>query len=316
MPGILFSVVIPVYNKELYIKQCIDSVLCQTYESFEVIVVDDGSKDNSVRVVEEINDSRIRIIKKENGGVSSARNKGIEISKGTFIAFLDADDWYEADYLSTMVDLIKTFPECDAFTSAYNKCTNDAVKSSCIPKSLGGDVESFVVGDFYSDWTESAFFFTSSIVIKKGCFTKNNLTFPINEHMGEDQDVWFNLADHGIICYTRKRVSNYRIASENSLTFNSDLNVELPFISRLKERVVADEGAGVDVCARRKFITKYELELSVNNAKSGNKKTAVILLLKNISMQHFQLMTLSATFLLTPNYIVNRLRGIVRDLKK
>ena len=88
----MISVVIPLYNKEASIKQALMSVLSQSYQEFEVVIVDDGSTDNSVAKVEEIQDSRIRLIRQENGGPSKARNTGVKNAKGEWILFLDADD--------------------------------------------------------------------------------------------------------------------------------------------------------------------------------------------------------------------------------
>lgn len=88
----MISVVIPLYNKEASIAQSLKSVLSQEYDDFEVVIVDDGSTDGSVDVVEAMNDPRIRLIKQENGGPSKARNTGVKNAKGEWILFLDADD--------------------------------------------------------------------------------------------------------------------------------------------------------------------------------------------------------------------------------
>ena len=85
-----FSIIIPLYNKELFIKATINSVLNQTFNDFELIIVDDGSTDNSHQIVSKYQDSRILLIKQENQGVSEARNSGIKLSKSNYIAFLEA----------------------------------------------------------------------------------------------------------------------------------------------------------------------------------------------------------------------------------
>ena len=89
------SIIVPVYNVEKYLKRCIDSILNQSFTDFELILVDDGSTDNSGEIIDEyaIKDERIKVIHKENGGLSSARNVGIEYSKGNYIAFVDSDDY-------------------------------------------------------------------------------------------------------------------------------------------------------------------------------------------------------------------------------
>lgn len=90
----VFSVVIPVYNVERYIKECIESVLNQTYKNFEIVIVDDGSQDNSIRIARQYLDSRIRIVSQPNRGLAAARNTGINASRGMFIALLDSDDFW------------------------------------------------------------------------------------------------------------------------------------------------------------------------------------------------------------------------------
>lgn len=101
------SVIIPVYGVEKYIRKCLESVVNQTYKNLEIIVVNDGTKDNSMEIVKEyLFDKRIKIINKENGGISSARNAGLEIATGDYISFVDSDDWLELDlYKKLMVDL-------------------------------------------------------------------------------------------------------------------------------------------------------------------------------------------------------------------
>ncbi|OTN87983.1 hypothetical protein A5819_000433 [Enterococcus sp. 7E2_DIV0204] len=102
----IVSVVIPIYNVEDYLEECIDSVLNQTYTELEIILVDDGSKDNSLEICKkkEQEDSRIIVISKENGGLSSARNAGIDRAKGEYICFIDSDDWIEADYVELLME--------------------------------------------------------------------------------------------------------------------------------------------------------------------------------------------------------------------
>ena len=105
------SVVIPLYNKENAIVKTIESVFNQTYTDFEIIIVDDSSKDKSLQVVQSINDSRLHVIHKENGGVSSARNRGIREAKGDYIALLDGDDLWKPTFLEEQVKLIHDFPK-------------------------------------------------------------------------------------------------------------------------------------------------------------------------------------------------------------
>lgn len=109
----MISIIIPLYNKENTILRCINSVLAQTYKEFEVIIVDDGSVDNGVSVIENsINDKRIRIFKQKNGGVSKARNTGAKAAIGDWLIFLDADDYWLPDFLLKMHDAASKYKDC------------------------------------------------------------------------------------------------------------------------------------------------------------------------------------------------------------
>lgn len=105
------SVIVPVYNVEPYLPRCVDSILAQTYPNLEVILVDDGSRDGSGRICDAYaaKDSRVRVIHKSNGGLSSARNAGIEAADGEYLSFVDSDDWIEADTYGPMLALLETY---------------------------------------------------------------------------------------------------------------------------------------------------------------------------------------------------------------
>lgn len=127
----LISVIIPIYKVEAYLHRCIDSVLAQTYRNLEIILVDDGSPDNCGKICDEYaqKDSRIRVIHKKNGGVSDARNVGLESAKGEYLSFVDSDDYIE----STMYEeLLRTLLDADADIAAcgyYN--VRDTITPSC-----------------------------------------------------------------------------------------------------------------------------------------------------------------------------------------
>ena len=107
----LISIIIPVYKVERYINRCIDSVLNQTYKKLEIILVDDGSPDQCPKICDNYAkiDKRIKVIHKKNGGLSDARNAGINIANGKYISFIDSDDWVEKDYIQKMYDMLKKY---------------------------------------------------------------------------------------------------------------------------------------------------------------------------------------------------------------
>ena len=110
MEQTVISVIVPIYKVEQYLRQCVDSILNQTHSALEVILVDDGSPDGSGKICDEYaaRDSRVRVIHKKNGGLSDARNAGIEIARGDYIAFVDSDDWLDIDALKKVLAKLTT----------------------------------------------------------------------------------------------------------------------------------------------------------------------------------------------------------------
>lgn len=124
----MISIVIPLYNKAHTIVNTLSSVFAQTYMDYEVVIVDDGSTDKSVQVIEEhFDDIRIRIIQQENKGVSVARNRGVDESKGDYVAFLDGDDEWHPEYLQTMVELIRQYPTAGLFLCGGKICDQTGI---------------------------------------------------------------------------------------------------------------------------------------------------------------------------------------------
>ena len=115
----MISGIIPLYNKAESIATALDCVLAQTYQDFEVVVVDDGSTDKGATIVEQYTDPRIRLVCQENAGVSAARNKGIEEAKGEYVAFLDADDEWMPEYLENQYSLTLRYPQCDVHKGGW-----------------------------------------------------------------------------------------------------------------------------------------------------------------------------------------------------
>lgn len=111
MKNDLISVIIPIFNVEKYLKRCIDSAINQTYSNIEIILVDDGSPDNCPKICDEYKntDSRIKVIHKENGGLSDARNAGLDISTGKYVTFIDSDDYIDEDYIKFLYDLVNKY---------------------------------------------------------------------------------------------------------------------------------------------------------------------------------------------------------------
>ena len=112
MPNIVLSIIIPVYNVEQYINQCIESILIQTYHDYEIILIDDGSTDSSGEICDTYaqKDSRVKVVHKINGGVSSARNIGLQMIKGKYLTFIDPDDFINIDTYEENMNISRPLP--------------------------------------------------------------------------------------------------------------------------------------------------------------------------------------------------------------
>ena len=206
----MFSVIIPLYNKEKSIKQTLETVLKQSFKDFEVIIVNDASTDNSLKIVEFIKDERIRIINKANGGVSSARNRGILEAKGDYIAFLDADDFWDTSYLMIMNELINDFNDASIFSCQFGYLNNnDIYPANSIHKKRG------YIDNYYLEANKAPLIHTSSVIIKKNCFEIVGL-FNTKYRRGEDVDMWCRLVDNFKHAFEPSLLSYYVLYSENS----------------------------------------------------------------------------------------------------
>ena len=115
------SIIIPIYKVEAYLRQCLETVTHQTYPHLEIILVNDGSPDHSEEICKEFfkRDTRIRYVRQENGGLSAARNTGIELATGDYITFIDPDDWVTEDYVEVLYQKLKDY-HADVSTANYN----------------------------------------------------------------------------------------------------------------------------------------------------------------------------------------------------
>lgn len=210
----MISVVIPLYNKESLVGDTIKSVLNQTFQDFEIVVVDDGSTDNSVSEVEKINDPRIRLVRQQNAGVSAARNRGIEEAKGEYIAFLDADDQWDKYYLETQENMIERFPECSLFATNYYFKDDDGSIRYPILHNLRIDGEDGIMDNYFEIASNSTPpIWTSAVVIRKTAFRIIG-GFPEGIKLGEDLLVWAKLACEFKIAYCKKYLATYYFATK------------------------------------------------------------------------------------------------------
>ena len=167
------SVIVPVYNVESYLDRCVNSILHQTFQGFELVLVDDGSTDNSGVMCDELakEDSRIIVLHKDNGGLSDARNKGIEVASGDYITFIDSDDWISSDYLSKLYTNLLKF---NADISCCNFYKTNCYLAKIASKNSG--TFTLIADEKYRYFLENESVSATAKLFKKNIF--ENVKFP------------------------------------------------------------------------------------------------------------------------------------------
>lgn len=204
----MFSVIIPLYNKAPYVRKAIESVLAQTYGHFELIIVDDGSTDDSLEVVKKISEFsnfQINIIVQSNQGVSTARNNGVAAATRPYIAFLDADDWWDPHFLEEMNSLIEDFPDAGIYGCRFYIVKNAISKIANV--GLSNDFTRGYI-NYFKTYTRTwcTPFNCSFVVIRKEVFEHTG-GFYTKLKFGEDFDLWVRIALHYKIGYTAAAVA-------------------------------------------------------------------------------------------------------------
>ena len=197
----MISIVIPLYNKAATIERAVRSVLNQTIQNFELIVVNNGSTDGSEEVVKIIQDPRITFISQDNQGVSMARNKGVETAQSEWVAFLDADDEWKPTFLETVLRLKEQYTDCSVCATAYQRCNAHGVFEDI--KLQGVSIaESYRLDNYFEVAAVSDPPFCSiSVMVKKEALLAVG-GFPNGVHQGEDLLTWARLAASYKIAYS------------------------------------------------------------------------------------------------------------------
>lgn len=210
----MITVVIPLYNKADSIATALDSVLIQTYQDFEVIVVDDGSRDGGAAVVEGYTDARIRLIHQENAGVSAARNKGVAEAKGEYVAFLDADDEWMPEFLAEIVALQQEFPICKAQATTYVQHMYGE-KHGIILKKIPFSGDHGVLTNYFEVATHSnPPVWTGAVCIERALLQELG-GFPLGIKSGEDLLTWARMATRTHWAYSLKPYAIFNMEGYN-----------------------------------------------------------------------------------------------------
>lgn len=203
----LISVIVPVYNVEKYLHQCIDSIINQTYKNLEIILVDDGSTDNSGKICDEYKskDNRITVIHKKNGGLSDARNAGLKVAKGEFIAFADSDDWLDQNiYNELITSLINNDADISACNIAFAYDNKTEISSISLSKSIFNSEEAInqlICGTGFCAvaWNK---------LYKKTCI--NNMTFEVGKTHEDEFFTYKVLSNAEKLVFINKPLYFYR----------------------------------------------------------------------------------------------------------
>jgi cellulose synthase/poly-beta-1,6-N-acetylglucosamine synthase-like glycosyltransferase len=236
-----FSVVIPLYNKARYIESAIRSALSQTLAPFEVIVIDDGSQDNGPDLVAAMGDERIRLIRQPNSGVSATRNRAIDMARGDWVAFLDADDWWHPQFLETLVKAREACPQADTLATGFIHVED----ASTVPPEPWAVPEGFfeveLCEDLRTRWMKSTPLTTSSVAIRTERLRAMQPCFPEGEQYGEDLDLWFRVADEAPVALVNAPFVAYRAALPNSLSVRTPRTEMPPFLIRMQQRTLSGQ---------------------------------------------------------------------------
>lgn len=222
----MISIIVPVYNAEKYLEECLASIARQAFLDFECILIDDGSEDKSGSICDtwSLKDKRFHVVHQENSGVSSARNKGIEIAKGEYIAFVDSDDWLESDYLQTLYNRIdsdksdlsilgicRDFPQGNSKRYSYKSCSFPLDCEHV--EEFVGLVDSLIL---YSPYVK---------LYCKDIIRNNSISFDESVSYGEDLLFNFQYLRHvrNITC-SDAVLYHYRCYESNTLSTKIDVN--------------------------------------------------------------------------------------------
>ena len=242
----LISIIIPIYNVENYLRQCLDSIVSQTYQNFECLLINDGSPDNSADICKEYvgKDSRFKYFEKENGGVSSARNLGIERSGGAYITFIDPDDWVESDYLEVLYRALLE-EQADISISTYKQFNVDDNCYYFHAYQRGYDRKVFTSEELIDSLSslyqyDNTYIFASCKLVSKRLL--KYIHFNHCTSYGEDMEYWYKLyLTAKTIVYENKDTYTYRTCNDSSKHFEiekirSDIQQRLNFIAVIAAR--------------------------------------------------------------------------------
>ncbi|RZM84303.1 glycosyltransferase family 2 protein [Pseudoalteromonas rubra] len=265
MNTIQFTVVIPLYNKSECIVRALQSVHAQHHQAAEIIVVDDGSTDDSPQKVIDLGLPNLRLVRQTNQGVSAARNKGVKAASSDYVAFLDADDTWSPFFLARMAELIQRFPQAGLFASRYQKVLDNGEYIDAKIALTNWAPEGYEMDNYFEVAANGDLPFTmSSLVVDKTTF-KQLGGFPVGEWMGEDQSFYVQAALKSRIVYSPAIESFYFLGAPGSACDKAPPTQICPFAERLLSAIKNGEVAHTAMAY--KYVATHICDLAKRNIK-------------------------------------------------
>lgn len=309
--SVQFTVIIPLYNKAPYIERAIKSVLNQTVSNFEVIVVDDGSRDNGPEVVRQFSDPRVQLISQTNAGVSAARNKGAEMASSPYLAFLDADDEWEEGFLKKISELIAEFPDAGIYGSNNNFIYPGGKKANEDFSTLFEGKETGIIKDYFGLFASigKSPFSNSNFCVPKKIYDEYD-GYKVGVKLTEDSDLWCRIALRYKVAYNIAPLANYYLAISGS-THSIFEPKEYQVATTLRQAVEKNLVPKDLLESVKKLIVFQKMSLVKRALIVGNKKFAMTQIFDKEIIIHYPKEFFGCLiFLSLPLELINKLRSL------
>lgn len=271
-----FSIIIPLYNKEKFIENTVQSALEQSFEDFELIVVNDGSTDKSLELVNKLNDKRIKTYSISNAGVSKARNFGIQKATSNLIVFLDADDLWKKNHLEELFQLRKAYPHCGLYAMGYTKKYDNSNPINA--HYFGLKNHSGVVPDFFMASTADCVAWTSAVMVPKDVF-KTIGYFNQGLKSGQDTEMWIRIAiEYKVAFCSNPTACKVHRSHEDHLSISKYKIERLKIFKQFKDEEIKN-------LSLKRYLDLNRFSMAIDRKKSGDFKNYK-LLKKSISIKN------------------------------